>query len=375
MNRNPKSNKPLQRPTPPSAPTTKAAAHFEDHDPTAESRKKDHIELAFRSQVRQTDTRFYYEPLLAAHPQQGETLPITLHQKSLRYPLWISSMTGGTLWAKHINQNLARLCRAYGLGMGLGSCRALLTDDTHLADFNVREWIGEQPLYANLGIAQVEVLIKDKKTHLIQNLIEKLAADGLILHINPMQEWLQPEGDRFEQAPLETISRLLDQMPHLPLIVKEVGQGFGYHSLYELFQLPLVAVEFAASGGTNFALLELLRSESQRRDALQALAHIGHSAEEMVDFTNQIRDELGERMRCQQIIISGGIQNFLDGFYLIKKAKLPALYGQASAFLKYAQKSYEELELFAQSQIEGLVVANKFLRIRQKTITSHDFRR
>ena len=90
--------------------------------------------------------------------------------------------------------------------MGLGSCRSLLTSDEHLADFAVRPLLGpDLPLYANLGIAQLEVLIKQGDLHLIDSLIQRLDADGLIIHVNPLQEWFQPEGDRFEQPPLRTI--------------------------------------------------------------------------------------------------------------------------------------------------------------------------
>jgi isopentenyl-diphosphate Delta-isomerase len=337
---------------------------FADSDANAAERKKDHIELAFRSQVSQTDGRFYYEPLLAAHPTSTDCLPTYLGKKKLNFPIWVSSMTGGTDWARHINQNLARLCGEYGLGMGLGSCRALLTEDTYLPDFDVRKYIGEQPLYANLGIAQVEVLLLQNKTHLISQLIDKLQADGLILHINPMQEWLQPEGDRYTLPPLTTILRLIEKLPNMSLIVKEVGQGMGKESLRELFQLPLTAVDFAASGGTNFALLELLRSDAQAQAHYQNLAYIGHTAEEMVGFTNQILSEIGDKRQCHQVIISGGVKDFLDGYYLTQKSQLPALYGQASAFLKYAQKSYEELQEFAQRQTQGLLLASKFLKIR-----------
>ena len=337
-----------------------------DDDPTAAERKRDHIELAFRSQMEPADIdgRFFYEPLLGAHPEEGSLKPFPFLGKTLWSPIWVSSMTGGTEWAHTINHNLARACRDFGMGMGLGSCRSLLFSDENLSDFAVRHLIGDDlPLYANLGVAQVEQLVGKGESGRVKNLVDKLEADGLIIHVNPLQEWMQPEGDRFKKAPIETITEFMEKTG-LPIIVKEVGQGMGHESLKALFQLPVQAVDFAASGGTNFAKLELLRSKKASRQMFGQLAMVGHSAEEMVDFTNKILEELGDKMRCRQVIISGGVQSFLDGFYLTKKLNLNGVYGQASAFLRHARGPYEKLHEYVESQVRGLEIANAFLRIK-----------
>ncbi|MEO6759570.1 MAG: isopentenyl-diphosphate delta-isomerase, partial [Saprospiraceae bacterium] len=138
-----------------------------DTDPTAASRKQDHIELAFQSQVAAAglDGHFYYEPLLSAHPQSPELRPLSFLGKNLRCPLWVSSMTGGTALARIINTNLARACQEFGMGMGLGSCRQLLYSDEALPDFDVRDVLGpELPLFANLGVAQIEQLFEREET-------------------------------------------------------------------------------------------------------------------------------------------------------------------------------------------------------------------
>jgi isopentenyl-diphosphate delta-isomerase len=95
-------------------------------------RKREHIELAFKSQTTavEADSRFIYEPLLSEHPT--ELTPIGFLGKTLRTPIWACSMTGGTELAKKINENIARVCKDFGMGMGLGSCRILLDDDTCL---------------------------------------------------------------------------------------------------------------------------------------------------------------------------------------------------------------------------------------------------
>ena len=335
-------------------------------DPTAASRKRDHIELAFQSQVDRAalDARFFYEPLLAPHPEAGSWGVFPFLGKNLRIPLWVSSMTGGTQLAHTINFNLARACREFGMGMGLGSCRSLLYSDETLVDFDVRPLIGDDlPLYANLGVAQIEQLIEKNEFFRIADLVGKLRADGLIIHVNPMQEWLQPEGDVFRRPPIDTIRKVLDKAS-FPLIVKEVGQGFGPESLRQLLRLPLEAIDFAANGGTNFAKLELLRSEPAKQELFQQLALVGHSAEEMVHFTNQLVEEPGDDLLCRQIIISGGVRHFLDGYYLINKVQLPAIYGQASGFLRHARGSYEDLKAYITQQISGLELAKNFLKVR-----------
>jgi len=336
-------------------------------DPTASSRKRDHIELAFQSQIdrRQLDGRFYYEPMLTGHPKAG-SLPVSeLAGKQLKAPLWVSSMTGGTALAHTINHNLARACRDFGMGMGLGSCRSLLYGDDTLDDFNVRPTLGpDAPLFANLGIAQVDQLIQRSELDLLRRLVDKLQADGLIIHVNPLQEWLQREGDRYSTPPVAIVEEVLEAVD-FPVIVKEVGQGMGPESLRALLQLPLAAVDFAANGGTNFAKLELLRNTEQAQTIYGPLALVGHSAEDMVQLTNELVAESAQDLRCRQLIISGGIRTFLDGYYCMQKVTLPAIYGMASAFLKRARAEYEPLAQFVESQIQGLELAYAFLRVRQ----------
>lgn len=335
------------------------------NDPNSASRKKDHIELAFESQTgaKHNDTRFYYEPLLQGHSGQSN-LSKNFLGKRFTTPIWISSMTGGTEQAGRINRHLAQACNEFGMGMGLGSCRRLLDDNTYFEDFNLRPIIGpDQPFFANLGIAQIETLLINKEVDKIHGLVAKLKADGLIVHVNPFQEWLQPEGDHFEQPPLETIQELLENVDY-QVIVKEVGQGMGPESVKALLKLPIAALDFGAYGGTNFSRLELLRSSEVHASLYKDLAFIGHTAEEMSGFVNKAVSELGVERKCGEVIISGGIGNFLDGYYCMQKVGLNSVYGQGSAFLKPAQADYTSLKTYIESQQEGLALCSAYLKVR-----------
>ncbi len=337
------------------------------NDPTAASRKEDHIELAFRSQVEQLslDGRFDYEPMLAAHPAPGSLPSISFGGKRMRAPIWVSSMTGGTEKALTINHNLAQACAEFGLGMGLGSCRPLLYDHDRLKDFDIRPITGpDVPLYANLGVAQIEHLLERGRVDDVRQMTDVLKVDGLIIHVNPLQEAMQPEGDSFQRSPIEIVEATLEALPGLPLIVKEVGQGMGPASLRALFDLPLLAVDTAAGGGTNFAKLELFRGEEVLRAAYEPLVRVGHAAEEMVDWVNGLATE--EKATFPHLIVSGGVRTFLDGYYLTERSVLPAVYGQASAFLRFAREDYPTLRKYVATQVRGLELARAFLRVRDR---------
>jgi isopentenyl-diphosphate delta-isomerase len=328
-----------------------------------EERKKDHILLSALSQTEQADNRFYYEPLHGVHCEES---PSKLFLgKSFDSPIWISSMTGGTEMAATINRNLATACAEFKLGMGLGSCRPLLESRKRWDDFNLRPLLGkDRPFYANLGIAQLEMLHQEGKLDEANRMLFDLDADGLIIHINPLQEWLQPEGDRFTRPSLETIEICLENLEY-PVIVKEVGQGMGPESISALLNLPIAALDFGAFGGTNFSKLEWLRSEGTDRVFQEPFISVGHSPEFMLNAVNSFVNANERRAHFPEIIISGGIKSFLDGYYFVNVSTLNAVYGQASSFLHHAQGTYEKTREFVKAQVQGLAIAYQFLRPRQ----------
>lgn len=327
-------------------------------------RKTDHLNLALEAQtgIATIDNRFIYEPLFSSHLQNN--IPeITLAGKKQKVPVWVSSMTGGAEYAGIINKNLALACNEFGMGMGLGSCRVLLENNRYLSHFDLRRYLGDEvPFFANLGISQIEKSVRTKNVQKVVDMVSRLKADGLIIHVNPLQELLQPEGDVIEVPPVDTIHEF-QRLSGVPLIVKEVGQGLGFDSLKSLLEMPLEAVEFGAFGGTNFARIELERSLPLKKKLFEPLAFVGNDAYSMMDWVNQIYDT--GNVSTKALIISGGLKNYLDGYYFLQKSKMTAVYGHASAFLAFAREDYEQLSEFVSYQLKGLQTAYSYLRINK----------
>lgn len=334
-------------------------------------RKSHHLNLAEMAQSPDSSVNQYfdYEPFLMGFPKAPIDLtPLQLFGKTLHAPLWISSMTGGTGEAGPINRNLAQVAGEFGLGLGLGSCRPLLESDEFFEDFNLRPLMGDRGvLFANFGVAQLEEEWHKDRCQRVFSLCERLRVDGFFIHVNPLQEWYQPEGDRWSRSPLELIKDIQSQKPtSLALGVKEVGQGFGPASMKALIDLNLEVIEFGAFGGTNFSVLEEMRakkvSKNSKLDKSSELCFVGHTASEMVNNVNQILKDRGSNHTT--FIVSGGIRSFLQGYYLIENLGAPACYGMAKPFLEAANTGLEDLRDFVKRELEGLTMASSFLKAK-----------
>ena len=136
--------------------------------------------------------------------------------------------------------------------MGLGSCRPLLEEPERLDDFNLRPILGNELPYDDIGVAQLdEILQSTELQQRWKNVLNDLDVDGVFVHVNPLQEWLQPEGDQFSRSSLEIIKDYIE-IESKPVLVKEVGQGFGYQSLIELDKLDIAGVETRRFWGNKF---------------------------------------------------------------------------------------------------------------------------
>jgi isopentenyl-diphosphate delta-isomerase len=263
----------------------------------------------------------------------------------LRAPFLISCMTGGTPEARRINKRLARVAQTFGFAMGLGSGRALIESPDSVDTFDVRPVAPDVPLFANLGAVQLK---KGYGIEQCRRLVELLRADALVLHLNPLQEALQPEGDTAFAGVLDAIARLCAAAP-FPIVVKEVGWGIAPAEVSALVDAGVAGVDVAGAGGTSWSEVERYRiAEPWRANVAAAFAGWGiPTARAVVDARSAAPDTT--------LIASGGVRDGLDA------AKALALgadaVGMAAPFLKAADAGVEAAEDLARELVETLRIA------------------
>ncbi len=318
------------------------------------SRKDDHIDLAIASQHNFRDDRFEYEPMYGVHPDFKPD-PFIFLGKKMNYPFWISSMTGGGSDSKKYNEIFASVCGDLGLGMGLGSCRALMEDQSLIKDFDLRSLLGpEAPFFMNLGIAQIAELISNGELNKLNDVLGALQADGLIVHINPLQEFFQPEGDLIVERPIDIVEKL--KMKFLgTIVVKEIGQGMGSRSLKALSDLEIDGLELAGFGGTNFTKLEQIRTKSPENEF--EFQSVGEPAIEMIRCLNELKSSM-------DIIISGGMNDPLEAYYHQSLCNNNSVIGQAHKVLEMAQLGRENLKTYITRFVLKMRLAQNYLTIK-----------
>ena len=253
--------------------------------------------------------------------------------KTLDAPILISSMTGGSGKTKHFNQLLAKATNEFNIAMGVGSQRAAILHEGLEETYSiVRKEAPNALLFANIGVAQLnEGFGVDE----CQRAVDMLEADALIIHLNALQEALQPEGNRdFSQLlkKIETITASLQ----VPVIAKEVGCGIDPQTARLLVEAGVRGIDVAGVGGTSWAAVEMYRQTDPIRKALcQTYRGWGIPTVQALQGLEGLPKEI---LR----ISSGGLRNGLD---VAKSIALGAdLAGFARKFILAADKGYEELQ-------------------------------
>jgi isopentenyl-diphosphate Delta-isomerase len=222
--------------------------------------------------------------------------------KVLRAPLMIGAMTGGTGGAGALNKVLAAAAEATGIGFALGSGRVVLERPETAASFQVRDVAPTALVFANLGAVQFNYGVTGEDA---ARLVESLGADALNLHLNPLQEAIQPEGDTDFRNLAASMTQALSAID-VPVFVKEVGAGIGPATAKRLAAMPLAGVETAGVGGTSWARVEALRHDSMHtRHSGLALGGFGVPTAESI---LACREAMPERT----IIASGGLRSAED---------------------------------------------------------------
>lgn len=299
------------------------------------ARKADHIRINLEEDVRFPRLTTGLERYRFVHQGLPELdlaavdMSSPLLGKVLAAPLLISSMTGGTEQAERINRNLAAGAQARGIAMGLGSQRTGLEVAATAESFRVRREAPDILLLANLGAVQLN---KGYGVDHCRRAVDMIGADALILHINPLQEVLQADGDWHWAGLLDKVEQVCRGVG-APVVVKEVGWGISAGLARRLAEAGVAAIDVAGAGGTSWSEVEYHRAPSERlRRLARAFADWGIPTAESLVAVGQAAPHLPR-------IASGGIR---DGIDVAKCLALGAsAAGLASPFLKAAVQSVE----------------------------------
>jgi isopentenyl-diphosphate Delta-isomerase len=269
-------------------------------------RKADHLRIAAEPGIEHTGGSGLENVRLRHRALPGRdlvdvSLRCELLGASLEAPLLISAMTGGTAQAGEVNARLAAAAAEHGIALVLGSGRPLLDDPGLLATY--RPPRGPRPplLLGNLGAAQVRGPGAPQRA---ERLIELLDADGLTIHLNPVQEAVQPEGEPVFSGVLEGIAAIVGRLAPRPVVVKEVGFGMDGEDVRGLAAAGVAAVDVAGAGGTNWALIEGRRDT---RAGAVAAAFAGWG----VPTADALADALAAAPALP-VIASGGLRDGVD---------------------------------------------------------------
>ncbi len=263
-------------------------------------RKLDHLRICTEENVEAGNTGL--KEVMLAHKALPEIdydeidTGIRFLGKKLSYPIIFEAMTGGVAEAAKINRDVASVAQEYGVGFGVGSQRAAIEDSSLEDTFRVRDVAPDIFLIANLGAVQLNYGYSVKECAKAVNMI---GADALALHINPLQEAVQTEGNRNFSDLAKKINEVGKKLGK-PVIVKETGCGISYETAS---LLKVAAIDVAGTGGTSWSLVESHRSEGIGRDIGKTFSGWG------IPTAESIREAAKTGM---PVIASGGIRTGID---------------------------------------------------------------
>jgi isopentenyl-diphosphate delta-isomerase len=316
-----------------------------------QQRKSDHIRINLQEDVdfKHVSTGFeryrFDHCALPNFNLKNVDTSTTLLGKHLAAPLLISSMTGGTPEAQVINRRLAEAAQAFGVGMGIGSQRAAIEDPALAETYRVRHVAPDVLLMANLGAIQLNCGYTIDEC---RRAVEMIEADALILHLNPLQEALQPEGETHFAGLLPKIEAVC-RKSEVPVIAKEVGWGISEQVARQLASAGVAAIDVAGAGGSSWSQVEMHRATSEQgRQVAAIFAGWGIPTAESLLMAQRGAPGL-------PIIASGGIR---DGVQMAKAIALgAAACGIARPFLHAANESTTALAEHVAALLAQLRVA------------------
>jgi isopentenyl-diphosphate delta-isomerase len=314
-------------------------------------RKAEHVRINLEEDVAAKGVTTGFERYRFVHRALPEidlesvSLETSFLGRRLDAPLLFSCMTGGTPRARQINRTLAAAAQRHRVAMGLGSCRVLLEHPEVLATFAVRDLCPNVPLLANLGAVQLNMGVGPAACRRIVDLLE---ADALVLHLNPLQEALQPEGDTRFAGLLGRIESLCASL-EVPVVVKEVGWGIAPDLVAALFDAGVAAVDIAGAGGTSWSEVERHRiADPVRARVAAAFADWGLPTADAIRLAREVAPR-------GTLIASGGIRSGVDVAMAI--ALGADLAASAGSMLRAADEGEETLDAAVDEITDTLRIA------------------
>ena len=310
--------------------------------PQPRDRKAEHIRLALDPALRPArnhfdDYRFEHRALPEVDFDRIDVTCEFLGHR-LAAPILISCMTGGTKEATRINRNLASAAEACGIAVGVGSQRKAIEDPATEDTFRIRPVAPSVPILANLGAVQLNYGFGAREC---RRAVEMIDADALVLHLNPLQEAIQPEGQRNFAGLLGKITAVAREL-EFPVIVKEVGCGISREVAEQLLLAGVRILDTAGAGGTSWARIEAARADDAERG--------DRFAEWGIPTPVAIRRLRG--LPGLTIIGSGGVRHGVDAAKAI--ASGADLVGVAHRFLQAADRSGKEVVDLVRRFVEEL---------------------
>jgi len=316
-----------------------------------EERKADHIQICLEENVQARQVTTGFENIFLVHKALPETerdkidLSTVIFYHKLRAPLIVGAMTGGTAEAMKINAAVAEAVEELGLGMGVGSQRAAIEDARLERTFAVtREKAPTAFLIANIGGPQ---LVRGYGVKEAKKAVEMIHADALAIHLNPLQEAVQPEGETNYVGVLQKIGEIVQALD-VPVIVKETGAGIAAEEAKRLEAVGVAGIDVAGVGGTSWAAVEYYRVKGIQDEYRRRLG------EAFWDWGTPTAASLVEVVQSVHltVIASGGVRSGID---VAKALALGAsLASMSLPVLRPATKSSREVKKALQFIIEEL---------------------
>ncbi|MBT4191688.1 MAG: type 2 isopentenyl-diphosphate Delta-isomerase [Candidatus Diapherotrites archaeon] len=316
---------------------------------TTEQRKKEHLELcltkdvAFKEKTTLLENIELHYNCLPEVSMNDVDLSTNFLGKKFDFPFLVSAITGGAQVTKKVNKDIAIACQETGIGMGLGSMRAMIEDSKLAKTYYVKDVAPDIFVAGNIGAAQ----IKEYSPQELNESINEIELDALAIHINAGQEAMQPEGDFDFSGVIDKIKLYAEEIS-VPIYVKEVGHGIGFEAATALKQTGIKAIDVQGAGGTSWMYIDALRKKNGMKDTFREFGL--PTAVSIIEVKNALSGE-------KKIIGSGGIRTGIDaikaiilGADLVGNA-MPVLQAQnksaSKGVVKYLDKFRQEMEITA----------------------------